>query len=127
MDRPLMPKATAVWLVENTSLTFEQIADFCNLHPLEVKGIADGEVGAGIRGLDPVASPGVLVAGHAPFTWGPEAKTSVKNAVALEAVAQMAIGTFLINEELPILEHYVLNKHYQRKHGPEAYYGQAKR
>ncbi len=56
MDRPLMPKATAVWLVENTSLTFEQIADFCGLHPLEVKGIADGEVGAGIRGLDPVAS-----------------------------------------------------------------------
>ncbi|MGH6913643.1 MAG: DUF1013 domain-containing protein [Geminicoccales bacterium] len=55
MDRPLMPKATAVWLVENTSLTFEQIADFCGLHPLEVKGIADGEVGAGIRGLDPVA------------------------------------------------------------------------
>ena len=56
MDRPLMPKATAVWLVENTSLTFEQIAEFCNLHALEVKGIADGEVGAGIRGLDPVAS-----------------------------------------------------------------------
>jgi hypothetical protein len=51
-----MPKATAVWLVENTSLTFDQIADFCGLHPLEVKGIADGEVGAGIRGLDPVAS-----------------------------------------------------------------------
>jgi hypothetical protein len=54
MDRPLMPKATAVWLVDNTSLTFEQIADFCGLHALEVKGIADGEVGAGIRGLDPV-------------------------------------------------------------------------
>ena len=47
MDRPLMPKATAVWLVDNTSLTFEQIADFCGLHPLEVKGIADGEVGGG--------------------------------------------------------------------------------
>jgi len=56
MDRPLMPKATAVWLVDNTTLTFEQIADFCGLHPLEVKGIADGEVGAGIRGLDPVSS-----------------------------------------------------------------------
>jgi hypothetical protein len=55
MDRPLMPKATAMWLVENTSLTFEQIADFCGLHPLEVQGIADGEVGAGIRGLDPVS------------------------------------------------------------------------
>lgn len=54
MERPLMPKATAVWLVDNTSLTFEQIADFCGLHALEVKGIADGEVGAGIRGLDPV-------------------------------------------------------------------------
>src|ERR687894_1168230 len=50
---PLMPKATAVWLVENTSLSFEQIADFCKLHPLEVKGIADGEVAAGIKGLDP--------------------------------------------------------------------------
>jgi hypothetical protein len=55
MDRPLMPKATAVWLVDNTTLTFEQIAEFCGLHPLEVRGIADGEVGAGIRGLDPVA------------------------------------------------------------------------
>jgi uncharacterized protein len=53
---PLMPKATAVWLVENTSLTFDQIAEFCNLHPLEVKGIADGEVAAGIRGHDPVTS-----------------------------------------------------------------------
>lgn len=51
---PLMPKATAVWLVDNTSLSFEQIAAFCGLHPLEVKGIADGEVAAGIKGLDPV-------------------------------------------------------------------------
>ena len=55
-DAPLMPKATAVWLVENTSLTFDQIADFCKLHPLEVKGIADGEVAAGIKGHDPITS-----------------------------------------------------------------------
>lgn len=55
-DRPLMPKATAVWLVENTSLTFEQIADFCGLHVLEVKGIADGDVAHGIRGSDPITS-----------------------------------------------------------------------
>jgi uncharacterized protein len=55
-DRPLMPKATAVWLVENTSLTFEQIADFCELHVLEVKGIADGDVAHGIRGSDPISS-----------------------------------------------------------------------
>jgi hypothetical protein len=53
---PLMPKATAVWLVENTSLTFEQIADFCHLHALEVKGIADGEVAAGIKGFDPISN-----------------------------------------------------------------------
>ncbi|MGD9783408.1 MAG: DUF1013 domain-containing protein [Hyphomicrobiaceae bacterium] len=52
--KPLMPKATAVWLVENTALTFEQIADFCDLHVLEVKGIADGDVAQGIRGLDPI-------------------------------------------------------------------------
>ena len=55
-NAPLMPKATAVWLVENTSLTFDQIANFCKLHPLEVKGIADGEVAAGIKGHDPITS-----------------------------------------------------------------------
>ena len=55
-DAPLMPKATAVWLIENTGLTFDQIADFCRLHPLEVKGIADGDVAQGIKGLDPVTS-----------------------------------------------------------------------
>ena len=50
----LMPKATAVWLVENTGLTFKQIADFCTLHPLEVQGIADGDVAGGIRGVNPI-------------------------------------------------------------------------
>ena len=50
----LMPKATAVWLVDNTALTFDQIADFCSLHPLEVKAIADGESAQGIKGLDPI-------------------------------------------------------------------------
>jgi hypothetical protein len=56
MTLPLMPKATAVWLLDNTTLTFEQVADFCGLHPLEVKGIADGEVAIGIVGLDPVTN-----------------------------------------------------------------------
>ncbi len=55
-DQILMPKATAVWLVDNTSMSFEQIADFCGLHPLEVKGIADGEVARDIRGADPIAN-----------------------------------------------------------------------
>ena len=57
MERaPLMPKATAVWLVDNTSLTFDQIAEFCWLHVLEVKGIADGDVAHGIKGMDPISS-----------------------------------------------------------------------
>ncbi len=56
MNLPLMPKATAVWLIENTTLTFDQVADFCGMHPLEVKGIADGDVATGIMGVDPVAA-----------------------------------------------------------------------
>jgi hypothetical protein len=52
----LMPKATAVWLVDNTALSFEQIAQFCKLHPLEVKAIADGESAQGIKGLDPIST-----------------------------------------------------------------------
>ncbi len=56
MALPLMPKATAVWLVENTALSFIQIADFCGLHELEIQAIADGEVGMGMQGLDPVAN-----------------------------------------------------------------------
>jgi hypothetical protein len=55
-QKPLMPKATAVWLVDNTSLSFDQIADFCGLHPLEVKGIADEDVAKGIKGMDPVSA-----------------------------------------------------------------------
>tara|TARA_B100000401_G_C52668887_1_gene653830 strand:+ start:42 stop:587 length:546 start_codon:yes stop_codon:yes gene_type:complete len=54
MKYPLMPKATAIWLVENTALSFRQISDFCGLHELEVQGIADGEVAVGMRGYDPI-------------------------------------------------------------------------
>ena len=54
MEHPLMRKATAVWLLDNTTLTFRQIASFCGLHELEVSGIADGEVASGIRGIDPI-------------------------------------------------------------------------
>ena len=56
MALPLMQKATAVWLVENTSLTFRQIAAFCGLHELEISGIADGEVAQGIRAMDPIST-----------------------------------------------------------------------
>lgn len=56
MSKPIMARATAVWLVDNTTISFRQIADFCGLHELEVQGIADGDVAAGVKGFDPVAS-----------------------------------------------------------------------
>lgn len=56
MTTPIMAKATAVWLVDNTTITFKQIADFCGLHELEVQGIADGDVAAGVKGFDPIAN-----------------------------------------------------------------------
>ncbi len=62
MSLPLMPKATAVWLIEKTALTFTQIAEFCGMHPLEVQAIADGEVAQGIVGYDPVANSQVTAA-----------------------------------------------------------------
>jgi hypothetical protein len=74
MPVPLMPKATAVWLVENTSLTFEQIADFCGLHALEVQAIADGEVASQMQGLDPVANGQTTAAEIARCQADPEAR-----------------------------------------------------
>ncbi|MEL6169640.1 MAG: cell cycle transcriptional regulator TrcR [Pseudomonadota bacterium] len=56
MNKPIMAKATAVWLVDNTTMSFKQIADFCGLHELEVQGIADGDVAAGVKGFDPIAN-----------------------------------------------------------------------
>ena len=56
MGKPIMAKATAVWLVDNTTLTFKQIADFVGMHELEVQGIADGDVATGVKGFDPVAN-----------------------------------------------------------------------
>lgn len=77
------------------------------------------------RKLDPVAVPGVLVANHGPFTWGRSATDSLNNTIALEAVAKMAFGTFLLNPKVKPAPGYLLDKHYFRKHGPNAYYGQA--
>ncbi|NQU76883.1 MAG: L-ribulose-5-phosphate 4-epimerase [Planctomycetes bacterium] len=74
--------------------------------------------------LDPMAIPGVVVANHGPFTWGGDADEAVKNAVALEAVAKMALATMQINPQVTPLARYILDKHYFRKHGPDAYYGQ---
>ncbi|HMP06065.1 MAG TPA: L-ribulose-5-phosphate 4-epimerase AraD [Lacipirellulaceae bacterium] len=75
--------------------------------------------------IDPLAVPGVLVASHAPFAWGRDAAESVKNAVALEAVAEMALGSLALAPDLSAVEQHLLDKHYFRKHGKDAYYGQA--
>ncbi len=78
------------------------------------------------RSLDPDAVPGVLAAGHGPFAWGPDPLKAVENAVALEAVAQMAAATFALDPGASPLPAYILDKHFGRKHGPGAYYGQRK-
>jgi len=75
-------------------------------------------------GLDPRAMPAVLVPSHAPFTWGEDAAESVKNAIALEAVAAMALDALALNPQLQAVEQALLDKHYLRKHGEDAYYGQ---
>jgi L-ribulose-5-phosphate 4-epimerase len=76
--------------------------------------------------LDPAAIPGVLIAGHAPFTWGKDADESVKNNLALERVAKMALFSIQLNPNLSALPSYIINKHFLRKHGSDAYYGQPK-
>jgi L-ribulose-5-phosphate 4-epimerase len=78
------------------------------------------------KDLDPVATPGVLLAGHAPFTWGKTPAESVRNNLILERVAKMAFSVLQINPEAKTLPEYILKKHYLRKHGPDAYYGQIK-
>lgn len=76
--------------------------------------------------LDPTETPGVLVPGHGAFTWGKSPEEAVTNSLALEKVAKMAWGTLLLAEKEPSFPGYLLKKHYQRKHGPQAYYGQKK-
>jgi len=76
--------------------------------------------------LKPLEMPAVLAANHGPFTWGKDAESAVCNAVALEAVAQMALASLTLKPTLQPISNYVLDKHFMRKHGPEAYYGQNK-
>lgn len=78
------------------------------------------------NGIDENAVPAVLVRSHGPFTWGKSAKDAAKNAGTLEIVAEMALKTLLINNAVESIPEYLLNKHYMRKHGKNAYYGQGK-
>jgi L-ribulose-5-phosphate 4-epimerase len=96
----------------------------------EVRGEYEHETGVVIveslwtRGLDPVAMPAVLVAGHGPFAWGATPRKAVENAIALEATARMALDTLRINPQAAGIDRALLDKHHGRKHGTAAYYGQ---
>jgi L-ribulose-5-phosphate 4-epimerase len=99
----------------------------------EVEGDYERETGEVIAatierlGLGPLEMPAVLVASHGPFTWGRDAEDAVANATALEAVASMARQTFELNPNAEPMPSYLARKHYMRKHGPNAYYGQKSR
>lgn len=97
------------------------------LNEAEVKGSYEFETGRVIvetfKNHDPAAIPGVLVSSHAPFAWGRDAHDAVHNAVVLEKVAEMAYHTLALNN-VSAIDQYLLDKHYLRKHGKNAYYGQ---
>ena len=99
----------------------------------EVAGKYEAETGAVIietlqgLGLSAAEMPATLVASHGPFTWGRDAQDAADNATALEAVAAMASGTFALNPDVEPIAQYLLERHFRRKHGPDAYYGQRRR
>nr|WP_201714775.1 L-ribulose-5-phosphate 4-epimerase [Rossellomorea arthrocnemi] len=98
----------------------------------EIQGEYEHETGVVIvetfekEKLDPARIPGVLVYNHAPFTWGKDAHEAVHNAVVLEEVAKMALWTYQVNPETKTMDQNLLDKHFLRKHGAAAYYGQEK-
>ena len=96
----------------------------------EIEGEYEAETGTVIietiraRTGEPLHMPAVLVRSHGPFTWGSDADAAVVNAIALEAVAAMALRTFSLDPEAPVIQDALLRRHFDRKHGPGAYYGQ---
>lgn len=98
----------------------------------ETEVLADYELNTGkviserFQHLDPLHYPACLVAGHGPFAWGKSAREAVDNLLALEKIAKMALLTRLLNPEAKSLKEYLIKKHFERKHGPKAYYGQRK-
>lgn len=97
----------------------------------QIRGAYEKETGLAIvqhfrqAGIDPVQMPAVLVANHGPFVWGPDAEAAVHNAAVLELTAQMAFLTLQLNAQIPAMPAHLLDKHFLRKHGPGAYYGQS--
>jgi L-ribulose-5-phosphate 4-epimerase len=113
-------------------------ADFFNgevlltrkMRAVEIASAYEWETGAVIlerlRGLNPAEYPAVLVNRHAPFTWGPTVSAAVETAIALELCARLALLSLQIDSDLGKIESELLEKHFHRKHGPDAYYGQSK-
>lgn len=97
--------------------------------PQEIASAYEWETGSVIlerfQGVDPLDCPGVLVNRHAPFTWGPSPAKAVEVAVAVECIAHMALMSLQLAPSLELIEPELLNKHFKRKHGPGAYYGQS--
>lgn len=91
---PLMPKATAVWLVDNTALTFSQIANFCGLHELEVVGIADGDVAQGITGMDPIHSGQLTLDEIERCAKNPEASLTLSHSIADSFISKKKKGKY---------------------------------
>ncbi len=109
---------------------FHGIVPLCRaLTPEEVAEDYEANTGRAIverfAGIEPMEMPAVLQLHHAPFTWGKDAMDSVKNSIALETCAQMVMGTFQLRPDAAPIPDHLLEKHYLRKHGPGAYYGQA--
>jgi L-ribulose-5-phosphate 4-epimerase len=99
-----------------------------SLTPAEINGDYEAETGKVIietfKGFDPAAMPAVLVRNHGPFTWGETPEAAVENAVVLEEVAFMQFNAMALNPDLPVIPKELLDKHFLRKHGKNAYYGQ---
>jgi L-ribulose-5-phosphate 4-epimerase len=76
------------------------------------------------EGLHPEEAPGALVASHGPFVWGADARTAVDMAAAVELIAELALHTLALDPDLPAIDVTLLDRHFTRKHGPMAYYGQ---
>lgn len=101
------------------------------MRPEEIRDAYEHNTGAVIvecfrtQGIDPAAVPAVLVAGHGPFAWGETARKAVENGIVLEAVAEMALNTLVLNGDAAPIDRALLDRHFLRKHGSEAYYGQS--
>lgn len=122
-------RAIPIFGTTHADYFFGEVPVTRKMKPKEIAGAYEWETGSVIlerfKKMDPRDFPGVLVNRHAPFTWGPSVTKAVEVAVAVEAVAQMALLSLRLEPKLDAIEAPLLQRHFKRKHGPDAYYGQA--